>query len=367
MSESRLRGFLDELVERREVAHAVMAVERGDGSFRWAGAAGDADGAGTPMRETTPYHVASVTKPYTAAAILRLHERGALSIEQPITDLLPASVTDGLHRLGGTDHTPEITVRHLLQHTSGLANYFEDRPRGGKSLGEEVFDGADRTWTIEECSERVRMLRPHFPPGRRIRYSDTNFQLLGAIAAAVTGNSYQRVVRDELLEPLGLRSTWFPGDEPDGAPAAARLFAGGRPLEAPGALRSVAPDGGLVSTVDDGIAFLRALFGGAVFERPETLRAMTSGWRRFGLPTDAAAIRAPSWPIQYALGTMRFQLPRAFTGFRRLPALIGHTGSTGSWLFHAPDANLYLAGTVDEVSSGAVPYRLLPKVLRALT
>lgn len=367
MITERLAALLHELVARRGVVHAVMAVERGDGSLSWADAAGDADGTGRPMQVATPYHIASVTKPYTAAVVLRLHERDALSIDQPITDLLAAEVTDGLHRLGGVDRTAEITVRHLLQHTSGLANYFEDRPRGGTSMAEEVFAGGDRSWGIADVAERVRSLRPHFAPGRRIRYSDTNYQLLGAVVAAVTGTTYQQAVHDELLEPLGLRSTWFAGDAPADAPAAARLFATGRPLDAPGALRSVAPDGGLVSTTADGIAFLRALFGGRVFDRPETLALMTSDWRRFGLPTDAAAIRAPSWPIEYALGAMRFQLPRVFTGFRLLPALIGHTGSTGSWLFHAPDADLYLAGTVDEVGSGAVPYRILPKVLRALT
>ena len=64
---------------------------------------------------------------------------------------------------------------------------------------------------------------------------------------------------------------------------------------------------------------------------------------------------------------MRFQLPRLFTGLKRLPAVIGHTGSTGCWLFWCPEMKMYLTGSVDEVSAGAVPYRLTPQLLKILS
>ena len=87
---------------------------------------------------------------------------------------------------------------------------------------------------------------------------------------------------------------------------------------------------------------------------------------RFGFPTDAAAARGPGWPIAGGLGIFHLQLPRIVTGFRRMPAVIGHTGSTGSWLFHVPEWDLYLAGTVDQAAGGQIPYRLLPELLRAV-
>ncbi|MBU1475691.1 MAG: hypothetical protein KJ768_12605 [Acidobacteria bacterium] len=94
---------------------------------------------------------------------------------------------------------------------------------------------------------------------------------------------------------------------------------------------------------------------------------MQQHWKRFGQPLDSAALRAPSWPIEYGLGMMRFALPRAFTPFRPIPPVIGHTGSTGSWLFCCPAYNLLLAGTVDQATAGAVPFRtVVPKVLRAV-
>ena len=314
-----------------------------------------------------PFYVASITKLYTAAIVLRLHERGELDIEAPMAKYLPAAITDRLHVSGGVDRTRSVTVRHLLDNTSGIASYFEDRPEGGRSLAEDLFVAGDRTWTLADLSATVRdRLVPHFPPGRRLRYSDTNYQLLGGIVESVRGRPLHVVFDEELIAPLGLRSTYLAGHPPrPDVPAPASLFFAGRPLALPRAMQSIGAQGGLVSTLHDGVAFLRALFGGRVFQHPRTLQLMQS-WRRFGLPLDRAALRAPSWPIEYGLGLMRFRLPSILNGMRKMPALLGHTGSSGSWLFFAPERDLYLAGTVNEVTSGAVPYRVVPRLLRAI-
>lgn len=364
-----LQAQLDRLVARRNIAHAVMAVERGDGSFRWVGAAGDADGAGRAMTADTPIHLASVTKTYAAVVVLRLHERGVIGLDEPIATYLPESLTSGIHRRRGVDHSSSITVRHLLANTSGLANYFEDRPRGGRSVAERLFTGGDFGWSAEDVARQLREDLPaRFAPGSAVRYSDTNFQLLEAIVEEVAGRPFHVVLDEEVIRPLGVRSTYLVGHEPAGGPATppAELFHGGTVLRVPLAMASIGAQGALVAPVDEAIRFLRALVGGTLFERPDTFALMTGAWRRFGLPLDAAAIRAPSWPIEYGLGIMRFELPRLFNGLRPMPPVVGHTGSSGSWLFHAPGPDLYLAGTVDEVTSGAVPYRVVPAQLRVL-
>jgi CubicO group peptidase (beta-lactamase class C family) len=89
-------------------------------------------------------------------------------------------------------------------------------------------------------------------------------------------------------------------------------------------------------------------------------------WIRFGFPLDRATLRSPQWPIEYGLGLMRFHVPRMIAPFGRVPPLIGHTGSTGSWLFHCPQRDLLFAGTVDQATAGALPFRFVPKLLRAL-
>jgi D-alanyl-D-alanine carboxypeptidase len=363
-----LQRQLDALTRRRGVVHAVLAVERQDGSFRWTGAAGDADGRGTSMQADTPFFAASITKMYTATTVLRLHERGLIDLDASMLTYLPPSLADGLHRWRDTDRTREITVRHLLGHTSGLASYFEDRPKGGRSRAEEMFRDGDRGWDISEVCAIVRdRLKPHFAPGSGIRYSDTNYALLGAVLEAVAGRPLHAIFAEELLDPLGLRDTYLAGHPPkeNGRPPAS-LFFDGQPLDRPRAMESVGAQGGLVTTCPEAITFLRALFDGQLFADPSTLSLVTSGWRRFGLPLDRAALRAPSWPIEYSLGFMRFQLPRALYGMRRMPSLLGHSGSSGSWLFMAPERQLFFVGTVDEVTSGAVPYRLLPRLLRVM-
>jgi CubicO group peptidase (beta-lactamase class C family) len=150
------------------------------------------------------------------------------------------------------------------------------------------------------------------------------------------------------------------------------LWAGDRPLEIPLMLQS---SWGIYSTAEDTLTFLRALTTGAVFDDPSTLALMQQCWKRFGLPLDRAALRSPSWPIEYGLGIMRFHdpilrllghLPRVIRPMYPAPAVIGHTGSTGSWLFYCPDLDLLLSGTVDQAAAGIVPYRFVPRILQAV-
>jgi D-alanyl-D-alanine carboxypeptidase len=125
-------------------------------------------------------------------------------------------------------------------------------------------------------------------------------------------------------------------------------------LDLPLAFGSMGPDGGLIATAADAIRFLRPL------------ATMTAHWHRFSLPRDRAALLTPGWPFQYGLGIMRFRPPRLLNAGRCAPELIGHTGVTGSWAFHSPEAGLFLAGTFDNPGAAATPYRFVPALI-ALT
>jgi len=123
----------------------------------------------------------------------------------------------------------------------------------------------------------------------------------------------------------------------------------------------------IYSTAADQASSLRFLYTGECFNKQETRDRMFGSWRRFGFPTDVASLRAPSWPIEYGLGTMRFAPAPVFTGFRRKPGVVGHTGSTGTWLFASEELNVVFAGAVDQVTAGPVPFRVaIPSVLKAL-
>lgn len=365
----RLEGLLRRLVGRGPIVQAVVAVESGDRAFRWAGAEG-LTAAGRHVTAETPFFIASMDKLYNATIALMLSEGGRLDLDEPITAFLPSTITRGLHRYRGEDLSGRITVRHLLTHTSGLADWLEDYPKGGPSLIEQILAEGDKRLTLEEMVAHVRdHLRPHFPPQDlagghpRVRYSDTNYLLVVAIIEAVTGEPLHEVHRRLFHEPLGLRQTGFAGAEARPAPDLMVLRAGGEPLAIPRLIESVR---GIYSSAGDMIAFMRALMGGELFRRPETLPTMLGGWHRFGFPRDRGALRAPGWPIEYGTGVMRFRLPRLFSPMAPAPSVLGHTGSTGCWLFYCPELDMFLAGSVDEVTAGAVPFRTVPRILKIL-
>ena len=155
-----LERLFQEVAARKPIWHAVMAVESGDGSFRWGRAVGDADGTGRPMLPGTPFFIASIDKLLNATIAVALAGRGALDLDAPLPAYLPDEVTRGLHRWKGTDATARITVRHLLAHASGLPDWLEDRPRGGLSVVDRVVRDGDVAFELAEIAAVVRALRP---------------------------------------------------------------------------------------------------------------------------------------------------------------------------------------------------------------
>jgi D-alanyl-D-alanine carboxypeptidase len=355
----RLDAAMQRLLARRGIVHAVAGVSTFDGSFRWRGAGGETRPHGPTMGAQTPFFAASITKLFIATIVLQLAEEERLDLDGSITRVLPPSVTDGLHVLDGVDHTARITPRHLLGHTSGLPDFLEDRPSGGRSWYRELRHGADRSWTFEDVVTRSRdELRPRFAPqdltaGRqRARYSDTGYQLLIRTVEEVTGASFGDELERRLLRPLGMRQTYLPGrTEPlDPAPAPAVLYDGRRAIDVPRALVSCHD---LVSTVGDLERFLTAWAGGALLADPATWATTRATWNRIG------------YPLRYGLGVMRFPVARLLGPGRRPATLIGHSGATGTWAFHCPELELVLIGTVDQIGGRTIPFRFMGTLLRA--
>jgi D-alanyl-D-alanine carboxypeptidase len=361
---SQLDRLLTRAVDRRrQVRHGLLAVADAGGSWSWRGAHGVADPDGTPVRVDARYPIASVTKLYTTVVVMRLVEQGSLSLNDRPVELLPASLTDRLHVLDGVDHTAAITVEHLLSHTSGLPDYYEDAPAGARSAQARLLAGEDAPVPFDEVIRLVRdELTPHFPPQplgaakRRARYADTNFQLLGAIAEALTGEPLRETFRTTLFEPLGLDDTSSYPDPPhSGRPAKpdTTVWAGNTVLVPEGALTHQVADGGIISTLGDQVRFLRAVVGGEVFEDPST-------WQRLH-----DRVSRVFFPVDYGLGVMRYAPPRWMSPAFAVPPIIGHSGSTATWLFYCPDLDIVTAGAFD-TAQPPLPFRFLPRVLQTV-
>ena len=116
------------------------------------------------------------------------------------------------------------------------------------------------------------------------------------------------------------------------------------------AMSSFAPDGGVVSTVPESLRFVRAFFGGVVLTK-DHLALMMCRWNRI------------FFPLQYGYGLMRFHLPRWMSPFKAAPELVGHSGSTGSFGFHDPKRDLFVAGTLNQMDKPNRPFRLMTKIV----
>ena len=297
-----------------------------------------------------PQHfIASTTKLFTLAIVLRLHERGELTLATRAIDVLPEATLRGLNTFGGTDHAAEYTVEQLLAHTTGIPDYFEGKAAGVATFIDRMVT-ADFGWTLDDTLEQARRGRPGFAPGdAKAVYSDTNYQLLGAIIETVCGKPFADVLREEVLEPLGLADTYmFTTATLDRYETISPFLLGRHQLHAPLAMASFGVDGGIVSTTTDCLRFLRAFAGGELF---------SAGW----IATITARWRRVFPPLQYGVGIMKFQLPALLTGFRAVPAMIGHSGASGHVLFWNPERQLYIAGTVNQAKARSLVYQVMVK------
>jgi CubicO group peptidase (beta-lactamase class C family) len=210
---------------------------------------------GTPVTAQTALKIASLTKSFTAAAILRFNEEGKLSLEDPISRFLP----------GTPEAAKEVRVRHLLNHTSGLPNMSID------SAQETLPESFTTAQAVDYYFSIVQNLE--FEPGEVSRYNNTGYFLLGAIVESVSGMAYDQHFESEFFEPLGLHSS---GD----CSAQAGLtgyHSVNKQLEVarPSNLKLLGAAGGLCSTVGDLLKWMDALTHGRVL-RMESWEQMSS-------------------------------------------------------------------------------------------
>ena len=285
-----LRTALESVV--RAGAPGVFAQVQDDyGARSYTVATGTGDIARrTPVNPGGEFRVGSITKTFTAVLVLQLVAQKRVGLDAPAADYLPAGLLP--------KHSP-ITVRELLDHTSGLYDYTDDLLTGDTVTGYQRF--RYRTFTPQSLvADSVRHGR-QFRPGSRYSYSNTNFVVLGLLVEHVTGLPYTTVLQQRIIEPLHLTHTFFvvPRTTVPGAHSIGYLTRDqpGRPLfDATDQTASwLWTAGALISSTSDLNAYLRALTTGhllpaaqlAQMERTEFVNATTRyglGLREYRLP-----------------------------------------------------------------------------------
>jgi D-alanyl-D-alanine carboxypeptidase len=233
-----------------------------DGST-WTGSRGLADvSARRKVTADTPFAIASVSKTFTSALVLRYVDRGLIRLDDRLSRWLPS-----------WPNASRITIRMLLNHTSGIPDFFKN-PKFDLALNRDK----KRVWTMQEVLKGFVPAGAVFPPGKGWAYSNTNFVLLGLVAEKVGGDTWAHLVRSELIDPLGLSSTYVQAvGHPAVPPARAyRMIAGthGPVLQVRTDGTDVVPftsvataagsAGAIASTTQDLARWARALYEGDV-------------------------------------------------------------------------------------------------------
>jgi D-alanyl-D-alanine carboxypeptidase len=192
-----------------------LAVGTLDG-LDWSGAAGFSDLARTVEAEIGDgVHMASITKSFTAVAVLSLVDSGRLTMDARLVDLLDATI------VGEIPHVEEVTVAQLLDHSSGIYGFNNNVEYLSTLVGAEADAG--RTWSPRElvalANEGVN--EPFGLPGEGHRYGDTNYVLLGLVVEQITGRPLKEVVTNSLLRPLQMDATYYRSDYLNGTPGVA--------------------------------------------------------------------------------------------------------------------------------------------------
>lgn len=287
----------------------------------WAGASGYARIEDkTPMTTCHLQYLQSVAKTYMAVAILQLYEKGKIDLNASMTKYLPSKYSTCIK------HAERITIKMLLNHTSGIAEYIS-LPR----YTEAVILTPQKVISMDWAIELLKKEEPQFTTGAEYRYTNTNYLILAMIAEEVTGN-HARYIQEHIFRPLQMNNSYYqPANQtphysslPD---SYWDILNAGRPANiTPMQRANVAPlkgDDGVISTPIDAVKFLSGLMAGKLMS-DSSLKLMQEWVNRDGKPV-------------YGLGLIRFD----FNGI----VAYGHGGGglgAGCVLLYIPSQKLYL-------------------------
>ena len=333
------------------VAGGTLAHEGGAGQ-RWVG--------GPPPDAGTVFRIASMTKSFTASAVLALRDAGLLRLDDPVTDFVPELRGQG----GVTEDSPAISLRHLLTMTAGFPT---DDPWGDRQQG---------TPLPEFAALLARGVRSAWAPGTRFEYSNLGYALLGRVISATAQADYPDFVRARLLSPLGMTRTGFEAGEFDPAGLARGYARGpdGWTELTPDPSGAFAPMGGVFSCVRDLARWVdgfAAAFppGGERGGDPHPLYPATR--REMQQPAVTMPRAQPRFPGDPAAGSQNGYGFGLFTeetsAWGRLVYHSGGYPGFGSHMRWHPDTGLGVVVLANSTYAGAsvLAARLMDEVLRA--
>jgi CubicO group peptidase (beta-lactamase class C family) len=186
---SKFEQYMDASVAQSHFSGSVIVTKEGKTLFARGYGLANAEHQ-VPNTPTTKFRLGSITKQFTATAILILQERGKLSVDDPISK----------HLTDAPKAWEPVTIHHLLTHTSGIHSY-TSMPDYGKKMSHPE--------TVKSMIERFKDLPVDFKPGEKFEYSNSGYFLLGAIIEKASGKSYEAFLKEAIFDPLGMKDTGY--------------------------------------------------------------------------------------------------------------------------------------------------------------
>lgn len=340
--EEALQAIVDAQVEAG-FPGVVLMVDAPDLGFTWQGAAGMANAeTATPMTSGTPFRLASITKMMTTAVMLRLAEEGMLQLDDPISQYLDKAITDLLNGPDGEPYGEMITIRQLLSHTSGVADYFSPThvDNASTQFDDIYLSDPQKVWEpIEAIAFATENVNPQFPPGESWDYSNTNFMLAGLIIEEVTGKSLDEAYQEWLFAPLGMTNTFLASVGDARLENVAHVYRDDLDVSDYASLSWGRGANGVVSTINDLNQFMWAWINDEIFTNPSSKEAMTQWTSMSSAGFD---------DLYYGLGIIDIDF--GAMGVPEIDEIMGHNGMWNSFVYYWPMHNLTIVGTLNQAN-----------------
>ena len=293
------------------------------------------------IKADQPFHSASVGKAFTATLVAYLAEKGSLSFDDKASSYLKTEILSDLFVIEGTDYSKDVTIRQLLNHTSGAADYFDDKADGEAPLKELIPSSPERLWSPMDLIDYSRKYqKPVGIPGEKYHYSDSGYILLGLIIEKASGKSFHEYLNEIILTPLKMDDSYlmFYSEPKNEKRIVADVMFDGVDISRYNSLSIDWSGGGIVSTVYDLSIFIEALNKGEIIGM-QTLDELYSFDYKF------------MNGIHYGLGFMEYHFKEYFPTLGSLPMMRGHMGVLGTQMLYDTDT-----GTTFICSFGSTDY-----------
>lgn len=339
----KINKVFEKITKNKQIHESVLLMENSSGDFSYHLEYGG-------KKTDTPMLMASITKLFTTTCILMLREQGKLSLDDKIAKYFKKDTLTNLHIYKGQEYSMDLTLTHLLFHTSGLPDVIEE----GSNKAKKRAIYQDEQMSFDETIMKTKQLNPHFAPDReeKAHYANINFDILGKIIEIVTDSTLEDVYRQFIFDPLGLKNTYLPIDEDDFVP---NVYYRDTSFYLPKTIRSIRASGGCISTPRELMIFIKAFFSGGLFSKT-IFQEMNVNNR----------LQATMFPIHYGAGYMKIQMGGLATLFIGKGELLGHSGSTGSFAFYYPTQDMFFVGDVNQMANPAIPVRLVMRLAMSM-